>query len=133
MEYSSPLGNYNVDICLVIDKTGSMKPIMDVVKENALNLYRDVRNALEIKGKHVSRFRIRVIWFGDYLADRYPMVLSDFLEMPEDLHRYEAFVKGVNPEGGGDAPEIQVTVNAEYVKNQLSADIHQKDVRKYIL
>ena len=35
--------------------------------------------------------------------------------------------------GGGDAPEIQVTVNAEYVKNQLSADIHQKDVRKYIL
>ena len=35
--------------------------------------------------------------------------------------------------GGGDAPEISVQVNAEYVKNQLSADIHQKDVRKYIL
>ena len=35
--------------------------------------------------------------------------------------------------GGGDAPEIQVVVNAEYVKNQLSADIHRKDVRKYIL
>ena len=35
--------------------------------------------------------------------------------------------------GGGDAPEIRVQVNAEYVKNQLSADIHQKDVRKYIL
>ena len=35
--------------------------------------------------------------------------------------------------GGGDAPQINVVVNAEYVKNQLSADIHQKDVRKYIL
>ena len=35
--------------------------------------------------------------------------------------------------GGGDAPEIQVVVNAEYVKNQLNADIHRKDVRKYIL
>jgi len=35
--------------------------------------------------------------------------------------------------GGGDAPEINVTVNAEYVKAQLSEDIHQKDVRKYIL
>ena len=35
--------------------------------------------------------------------------------------------------GGGDAPEITVQVNAEYVKNQLSEDIHQKDVRKYIL
>ena len=35
--------------------------------------------------------------------------------------------------GGGDAPEIKVVVNAEYVKAQLSEDIHQKDVRKYIL
>ena len=35
--------------------------------------------------------------------------------------------------GGGDAPQISVQVNAEYVRNQLSGDIHQKDVRKYIL
>ena len=35
--------------------------------------------------------------------------------------------------GGGDAPQIVVQVNAEYVKAQLSEDIHQKDVRKYIL
>ena len=35
--------------------------------------------------------------------------------------------------GGGDAPQIKVLVNAEYVKKQMSADIHQKDVRKYIL
>ena len=35
--------------------------------------------------------------------------------------------------GGGDAPQIRVQVNAEYVKAQLSEDIHQKDVRKYIL
>ena len=35
--------------------------------------------------------------------------------------------------GGGDAPEIKVAVNAEYVKAQLRVDIHTKDVRKYIL
>ena len=35
--------------------------------------------------------------------------------------------------GGGDAPEIKVVINAEYVRAQLSDDIHQKDVRKYIL
>ena len=35
--------------------------------------------------------------------------------------------------GGGDAPQIVVQVNAEYVKRQLCEDIHQKDVRKYIL
>ena len=35
--------------------------------------------------------------------------------------------------GGGDAPEIKVIINAEYVKAQISEDIHQKDVRKFIL
>jgi len=35
--------------------------------------------------------------------------------------------------GGGDAPEICVPVNAEYVKAQLSGDMHQMDVKKYIL
>ena len=35
--------------------------------------------------------------------------------------------------GGGDAPEISVTITAEYVNNQLGADAHAKDVRKYIL
>lgn len=35
--------------------------------------------------------------------------------------------------GGGDAPQINVKVNAEYVKAQLAEDIHRKDVRKYIL
>ena len=35
--------------------------------------------------------------------------------------------------GGGDAPEISVVINADYVRAQLSADIHQKDVRKYII
>ena len=35
--------------------------------------------------------------------------------------------------GGGDAPEVKVTIDAEYVQNMLGADIHRKDVRKYIL
>ena len=35
--------------------------------------------------------------------------------------------------GGGDAPEVLVKVDAEYVRQQLSADIHAKDVKKYIL
>jgi aldehyde dehydrogenase (NAD+) len=34
---------------------------------------------------------------------------------------------------GGDAPEISVQVNADYVKAQLSGDMHQMDVKKYIL
>ena len=35
--------------------------------------------------------------------------------------------------GGGDAPQISVQVNADYVRAQMKADIQQKDVHKYIL
>lgn len=35
--------------------------------------------------------------------------------------------------GGGDAPEIQVNVNAEYVKTQLSSEAKETDLHRYIL
>ena len=35
--------------------------------------------------------------------------------------------------GGGDAPNVEVTVDDEYVKRMLSSDIRAKDVHKYIL
>lgn len=116
------VGAYNVDVCLCIDKTGSMGPIINTVKRNALNLYRDVLDSLENKGKHVNQFRIRVIWFGDYLADSEPMLVSDFLQMPEDLAVYEKFVNSINPAGGGDAPEdgleaLAYAIRSDWVKS----------------
>ena len=35
--------------------------------------------------------------------------------------------------GGGDAPQVCVSIDAEYVNAQLGTDDYQKDVRKYIL
>ena len=35
--------------------------------------------------------------------------------------------------GGGDAPEIEVTVNAEYVKKQIMGEVKDADLHKYIL
>ena len=35
--------------------------------------------------------------------------------------------------GGGDAPHVHLTVDGEYVRSQLAEEIHQKDVKKYIL
>ena len=37
---------YNVDIALCIDVTGSMRPILDTVKNNALNLCDDIKNTM---------------------------------------------------------------------------------------
>ncbi len=105
MDFFNQQLSYNVDICLCIDKTGSMGPIIDTVRQNALNLYRDVLDSLENHGKHVGQFRVRVIWFGDYGADETPILLTDFLKMPEQLSQYESFVNSVKPEGGGDVPE----------------------------
>ena len=34
---------------------------------------------------------------------------------------------------GGDAPEVHLTVDAEYVRAQLSDELHSRDVKKYIL
>ena len=96
---------YHVDLCLCIDKTGSMKPIMDTVKANAMNLYNDIVNAMSAKAKVIDRFRIRVIWFGDYLADEEPMVLYPFMDMPEEMEDYRDAVSSMKPYGGGDAPE----------------------------
>ncbi|MGN0802957.1 MAG: ATP-dependent protease ATPase subunit HslU [Candidatus Faecivicinus sp.] len=35
--------------------------------------------------------------------------------------------------GGGDAPEVSVKIDADYVHRMLGTDLHRKDVRKYIL
>lgn len=99
-------GSYNVDICLCIDKTGSMKPIIDTVKNNALNLYEDITRSMEAKGKHIGQLRIRVIWFGDYLADgEDAMFMSDIFTMPEDMEAFRDCVHSVSANGGGDTPE----------------------------
>lgn len=105
MSGNGQFGEYNIDICLCIDKTGSMSPIIDTVKENALNLYQDIRNSLEEKGKHVSRLRVKVIWFGDYLADKTPLVMSNFLTLPDEMEQFTRLVNGVYADGGGDEPE----------------------------
>lgn len=99
-------GGYNIDICLCIDKTGSMKPIIDTVKQNALNLYRDISQSLEAKGKHIGRLRIRLIWFGDYVADgNMAMLLSPFMIMPDEQVKMKNLVDGIVAKGGGDIPE----------------------------
>ncbi|MEE1200787.1 MAG: ATP-dependent protease ATPase subunit HslU [Christensenellales bacterium] len=35
--------------------------------------------------------------------------------------------------GGGDAPQVKVSIDGSYVQEMLGADLHRKDVRKYII
>src|SRR5690349_16824340 len=61
--------SYAVDIVFCIDVTGSMTPILDAVKANALRFYQDVQSNLTAKGKNVDELRVRVVAFRDLAAD----------------------------------------------------------------
>jgi hypothetical protein len=97
---------YAVDIVFCIDVTGSMTPILDQVKDNALGFYDDVQKNLTDKGKNVDELRVRVVAFRDLKADGAAALQeSSFFTLPEEQVGFAEFVGGLVPEGGGDAPE----------------------------
>ncbi len=97
---------YAVDIVFCIDVTGSMTPILDTVKTNALRFYDDVQKNLTEKGKNVDQLRVRVVAFRDFVADGgAAMQESPFYELPSEQAQFSDFVNGLIAQGGGDAPE----------------------------
>jgi hypothetical protein len=104
---ATPRGlSYAVDIVFCIDVTGSMTPIIDTVKANALRFYDDVQTNLTEKGKNVDQLRVRVLAFRDFAADGAAALQeSPFFELPGDRAGFSEFVSGLIAEGGGDAPE----------------------------
>jgi len=97
---------YAVDIVFCIDVTGSMTPIIDTVKSNALLFYDDVQTNLTAKGKTVDELRVRVVAFRDFAADgEAALQESPFYELPAEQATFRGFVEGLVAEGGGDHPE----------------------------
>jgi hypothetical protein len=98
--------SYAVDIVFCIDVTGSMTPILDAVKANALRFYDDVQYNLTAKGKNVDELRVRVIAFRDFVADgEAALQESPFFRLPDERAGFSDFVNGLIAQGGGDAPE----------------------------
>jgi hypothetical protein len=89
-----------VDIVFCIDVTGSMDPIIDAVKTNALRFYDDVQGNLTAKGKNVDELRVRVIAFRDLAADGDAAIQeSPFYRLPDDRSGFSGFVDGLIAEG----------------------------------
>ena len=98
--------SYAVDIVFCVDVTGSMTPILDQVKANALRFYGDVQSNLTAKGKAIDELRVRVVAFRDIAADgEAALQESPFFELPAEETGFSGFVNGLVAEGGGDAPE----------------------------
>ena len=104
---AAPRGlSYAVDIVFCIDVTGSMTPIIDAVKANALGFYDDVQTNLTAKGKNVAQLRVRVVAFRDFVADgAAALEESPFYALPDERNAFSEFVNGLIAEGGGDAAE----------------------------
>ncbi len=118
---------YEVDLVFCIDATMSMDPILDKVKRNALNFYKDFHNEMDAKGKKVSQLRIRVVAFRDYYYDREnAMLVTDFFTMPEMADDFEACIKSIVPSGGGDDPEDGLEALAYAMKSKWSTGAAKK-------
>jgi len=98
--------HYAVDIVFCIDVTGSMTPVLDAVKANALRFYEDVQTNLTAKGKSVDELRVRVIAFRDFsVDDDGALQESSFYTLPDEQVAFGGFVDALVAQGGGDAPE----------------------------
>jgi hypothetical protein len=118
---AAPRGlSYAVDIVFCIDVTGSMTPILDSVKANALGFYDDVQTNLTAKGKNVEQLRVRVVAFRDFFADGdAALEESSFFTLPAERAGFAEFVNGLIPQGGGDQPEsgleaVAVAINSPW-------------------
>lgn len=112
--------DYNVDLVICIDATGSMDPILDEVKRTAMSFYHLFQEGMEASGKNVTQLRVKVIAFRDYEIDAQPMVQSRFFVLPEEEVQLQAFVDGIEASGGGDEPEcaleaLATALNSDWV------------------
>ncbi|MDO4523253.1 MAG: vWA domain-containing protein [Eubacteriales bacterium] len=118
---------YNVDMVFCIDATGSMGPVISLVKKNALNFYNDVQTVMDKKGKVIDSLRIRVIAFRDYIADKEDaMLLTDFFELPRQAEDFARCINSIRAYGGGDDPEDGLEALGYAIKSKWNMEAKKK-------
>ena len=109
--------DYNVDLVMCIDATGSMAHIINEVKANAITFHEKFLKAMDEAGKDVAELRVKVIAFRDYQYDAEPMVESKFFTLPAEADAFKSFVDSIEATGGGDAPENALEAIAKAIKS----------------
>lgn len=121
---------YNVDIVMCIDCTWSMDNILSIVKNNALNFSSDIREKMTAKRKNIDNLRVRLVAFRDYKADDEPMLVTDFLNMPQQAEIFRDCVSCLEAVGGGDEPEDGLEALAYSIRSDWD---HQGMKRRHII
>lgn len=95
-----------VDICFLIDATGSMQPCIDAIKDNIGTFIDTLTKTDENGGVMLQDWRACICGYRDFEHEpahgREPMVMNPFTSNPEVLRKQLADLKA---EGGGDEPE----------------------------
>ena len=109
--------NYDIDIVMCIDGTGSMSPVIEEVKSNALDFSTRLQEAMELSDKSVGQLRIKLITYRDLNVDSEAMVEEGFFCLPQDNADFEAAVRNIRAAGGGDEPENGIDAVARALKS----------------
>ena len=92
----------NVEICFLVDCTGSMETYIEKVK----TVVKDATKVLFQQFRHL-KFRCSFIGYGDYNKDgtetKDQIIIFPFTKNTEEFKKY---VDGVKIRGGGDACEV---------------------------
>ena len=114
---------YYVDIVMCIDATGSMSPIIEEVKANAMAFCEKFHEEMDANGKNVAGLRIKVIPFRDYACDgTAAMDQSEFFVLPEQNEEFRSYVMGIRAAGGGDEPENALEAMALAMRSAWTTD-----------
>ena len=62
---------YAVDIVFVIDITGSMTPVIELVKQGAQGFHERLLQVMRAKDKQVTSLRLRIVAYRDYYDSQY--------------------------------------------------------------
>lgn len=95
-----------VDVVMCIDVTGSMSPIINTVKNNALSFYDLFNQSCIEEGIQLYGLNTQVIAFRDKNVDGSSWLqTSPTYSLPSQTEAYRSFVNNLYANGGGDAPE----------------------------
>ena len=127
LQFNQGVSNeYAVDLILCIDGTGSMKKMIDKVKETARGFYNFYALEMANQNKLVrdNGLRVKVIVFRDYIQNSpLPMEESRFFNLadpdhPSEQEEFNRFVDGIQATGGGDIPENALEALALALKSK---------------
>ena len=114
--------DYNVDVVVCIDGTGTMGQYIDYFKKNATSIFQKYIDEMNECGKNVQELRVKIIVFRDYAFDYDPMKESRFFDFDKDKDDLVRFINGIQAVGGGDEPENSLEALALAMKSDWTKE-----------